>query len=543
MRAAPVLIGLLVVALALVGVPAAAQPGGPTAGERVYRQGVLPSGEPLRGERNAGIRVEGEAAACVICHRRSGFGSAEGQIIIPPVTGTYLFRPRGKQIEDMDLRYLPQYKQNREAHTDASMARAIREGIGRNGQALSFLMPRFALDDATMASLIAYLKNLSVGPYAGVTADTLHFATIITPDADPVKRQGMLDVLERFFADKNEFVRGGQRTMQRSTGVSYRVVRRWQLHVWQLTGPEDTWEKQLQQRLAAEPVFAVISGLGGKTWAPVHHFCEQAAIPCLLPNVDLPVVEERDFYSLYFGKGVLLEAQLIAGQLSEAREKAGLHRLLQVYRVGDIGEPAAQALRAAAAAAGLTVEDRVIKAGATESDLAAGLNGAAAGDALMLWLRPDDLARLPAAAPAVTAAYVSGLMGNLENAPLPAAWRKVARMTYPADVPELRKFRMNFPLTWFKIRRIPLVAERVQSDTYLACGILAETLTDMLDSFVREYLVERIEDMLSYRAITGYYPRLGLAQGQRFASKGGYIVRFAEPAGTRVVADGAWTIP
>jgi len=27
----------------------------------------------------------------------------------------------------------------------------------------------------------------------------LHFATIVTPDADPLKRRGMLDVLEQFF--------------------------------------------------------------------------------------------------------------------------------------------------------------------------------------------------------------------------------------------------------------------------------------------------------------------------------------------------------
>jgi hypothetical protein len=83
----------------------------------------------------------------------------------------------------------------------------------------------------------------------------------------------------------------------------------------------------------------------------------------------------------------------------------------------------------------------------------------------------------------------------------------------------------------------------MQADTYLACGILAETLTAMQDSFVRDYLVERIESMLSYRTVTGHYPRLGLAPGQRFASKGGYIVHFADPQGVRLVADSDWTAP
>jgi hypothetical protein len=65
----------------------------------------------------------------------------------------------------------------------------------------------------------------------------------------------------------------------------------------------------------------------------------------------------------------------------------------------------------------------------------------------------------------------------------------------------------------------------------------------MLDSFVPEYLVERVEMMLSHRLVNGYYPRLSLAPGQRFASKGGYIVHFEGSTGAAVVADGDWTTP
>ena len=86
-------------------------------------------------------------------------------------------------------------------------------------------------------------------------------------------------------------------------------------------------------------------------------------------------------------------------------------------------------------------------------------------------------------------------------------------------------------------------AERVQVDTYIACGVLAETLASMYGEFVPDFLVERIEVMLSGRIINGYYSRLGLAPGQRFASKGGYLVRFVDPTGARVEADGNWIVP
>ena len=512
--------------------------------ETIYRQGIYTSGKPLRGDRDIGIPVEGAEAACANCHRRSGLGTLEGQILVPPITAKYLFRNNGSHgLEDMDFRFGTGVNSHREPYNEVTLAQAIRDGIGKEGQKLNPLMPHYQLDDASMASLIAYLTSLSADTEPGVSGDTLHFATIITPDADPVKRKGMLDVLERFFDDKNEFLRGGRRVVQSAVHVKYRVTRKWQLHVWELTGSPDTWEAQLRQHLAAEPVFAVISGLGGKTWAPVHHFCEVAAIPCLLPNVDLPVEQEKDFYSIYFNKGVLLEARLLSYALHESRNLAGIKRVVQVSRQGDVGDEAARALVKVGGTTGWESVTRELKAGSKKHELDEILKHTGAGDVLILWLRPEDLKNLPYEIGSVHSVYVSGLMGGLENSPLPQAWRKVTHMAYPLDLPELRKARMNFPLGWFKIRNIPVVDELTQANTYLACGIMAETITDMLDSFVRDYMVERIESMVSYRTVTGHYPRLGLAPAQRFASKGGYIVHFAEPQGTRLLADSEWIVP
>jgi hypothetical protein len=177
--------------------------------------------------------------------------------------------------------------------------------------------------------------------------------------------------------------------------------------------------------------------------------------------------------------------------------------------------------------------------------VAEALRATSSVDALVLWLRPADIAALASAqAPAAhSVVFLSGLMGGLEHSPLPSSWRDAARLAYPFDLPERRRVRVDYALGWFSIRHIPVVAVQVQADTYLACGLLAETLSHMADTFVRDYLVERIEDMLERRILTGYYPRLTLASGQRFASKGGYIVRFAEPEGMRLAADGDWVVP
>lgn len=83
-----------------------------------------------------------------------------------------------------------------------------------------------------------------------------------------------------------------------------------------------------------------------------------------------------------------------------------------------------------------------------------------------------------------------------------------------------------------------MVDQKVQADTYLACGLVSETINHIVDAFVRDYLIERVEMALDHRVLTGYYPRLTLAPGQRFASKGGYIERFSDAQGSRLTVLG-----
>jgi Cytochrome c len=529
----------VLIALLAAGTLAAAPANAPP-GEQLYRRGLLPSGEPVRATREAGATLRGADAACVNCHRRSGLGSSEGRITIPPIAGPYLLIARGKSLEAQGVPFVDTERVNHEAYTEATLARAIREGIAANGKPLNYLMPRYQVDDATMAQLIEYLKDLKVIPAPGVSARELHFATIITPDADPVKRRGMLDVMRQYFVDKNNAVdRTKAPTLYSSHAMMFRVERRWHLHVWELKGAPATWETQLREHLATEPVFAVISGLGGAHWEPVQRFCEQAALPCLFPNTEAPAGHDSDFYTVYFSRGVLLEAELIARELADAKERP--RRILQVYRTGDVGEAAARALKTTQADSALEVVNRPV--GHSATDLATAVRQAGPEDALVLWLRPTDLSLLDHLAVPATRVWISGEMGGLEHAPLPPAWRAAAHVTYPVDLPGQRAVRVDYALSWFRLRKIPVVDQKVQADTYLACGLVSETINHIVDAFVREYLIERVEMALDHRVLTGYYPRLTLAPGQRFASKGGYIVRFPDPQGTRVTPVSEWIIP
>jgi len=559
--------------LALAAASAYALAPQPGAGESIYLRGILPSGAPLEGQRQAaGLTARGADAACVNCHQRSGLGTYEGYnlaVTIPPIAGAYLFHSREATTKEAVLPYVEWMHSNRDPYTDATLARAIREGLDSQGRPLSTLMPRFALRDADMDSLIEYLKQLGSHPAPGVSERELQFATVITPDADPARRKAMLDVMEHYFANKNLFPIGNSREIHtsgktqgaKSMFMSHRL---WRLNVWDLTGPASTWGAQLDADMKKEPVFALVSGLGGSNWTPVHQFCERRQVPCLFPNVDAPIDDSRDFYPLYFSKGVLLEADLIARQIAAAtlrRSAAPGERVsqksedrgaavtpapavLQVYRPGDSGEAAALALAAELKRLGVAARNQPLAAGPPGKGVGESVRAAGKSDILVLWLRPSDLADLGDAAAAPPTVYVSGIMAGLEHAPLPTAWRGRVRMTYPYELPEKRDLRVRYALSWFSIQHIPVVDEPLQANTYLACGLLAETLSHMADNLVQPFLVEMLQNKVERRLInTGYYPRLVLALNQHFASKGGYIVHFAGPEGLKLAADSDWVVP
>ena len=85
-----------------VSAPADEKPGADTAlsqretlqlGERMYREGILPSGEPMQAFVKGDLPVSGTAFTCVSCHQRSGLGSVEGGVSTPATNGPELLKP------------------------------------------------------------------------------------------------------------------------------------------------------------------------------------------------------------------------------------------------------------------------------------------------------------------------------------------------------------------------------------------------------------------------------------------------------------------
>ena len=250
-------------------------------GERMYRDGLLPNGEPIRAFVQQDIEVEGTMFSCESCHVRSGMGSTEGTVITYPTCGSWLYKPlQGAEMKAESQARVPSRLDPppfRPAYTDESLARVIRRGKDPNDRVLNYVMPRYLVGGTDLDILVYYLKNLSSQWSPGVDDTTIRFATVIGPDVTELDRKAMLGPLEAHVRDHNSQSRPDERRAK--GGPFYKEekfapYRRYALSVWELEGAADTWLQQLEAHYRKEPVFALLGGITAGEWAPIHEFCE-----------------------------------------------------------------------------------------------------------------------------------------------------------------------------------------------------------------------------------------------------------------------------
>lgn len=489
-----------------------------TQGRRIYVDGILPDGSPLKAIRFGGAsEVTGTEAACINCHRRSGYGSVEGRILVPPVAGAVLFAPgvfapSGARNGTSAAVSAVERFRARSAYDEKKLMRAMRDGVDPDGAPLQPPMARYRLDAGAVAALAAYLRQMSPKTVPGITGETLHLGTVISPDVSPRQRDALLEVLRAFAA----------------TSDSWDI--HWQLHVWQLTGAPQDWDAQLAEHYRHQPVFALISGAGKVDWQPVHRFCERNAIACVLPSVELAPDRDGDYYSLYFSSGLDLEARLLAHHL--ATEAVPPQRLLQVVS-DDSGERAASSVRLALSRTG----SKIAVAQVNPEEYAA-MAPLTAHDAVVWWLRPKQIAELSSAMPEANPAghiYLSSLLAPPEELAIPEAWKPALRYISFFDTLAARRSQTSL-VPWLARHRIAATDLRLRGDAYAACNyfnsafsaLQLQSASGIKGPPTRERLLETLESgMTVFRDdVAPYYWQLSLGPGQRVLVKGGMLLSY-----------------
>ena len=524
-------------------------------GQALYREGVAPDGAKLRARTAAGTVLEGQPVACARCHRRSGQGSTEGSVYVPPITAEILFNPRRfDRAELIRERYMepqdPVYRarihspRSRAAYDRERLRRLLEHGVDPSGRELPAAMPRYRLAPTALDALIKYLRTLGERDSPGVDETFLHLATVTT-EATPDRIRGpMLKVMREYLEWRN-------RDIMRITGIGdyspyYKddftsSLRIWSLEEWRLQGPPETWAEQLQAFHEQQPALALVGG-HAEPWAPLQAFCEATETVCLYPFVELPGPVDTAHFSVYYSRGLGLEAEVAGAWLAGDGDTPPT--VAQLYRPEAYGRVPARALRRALTRRGIALAvDREL--GADESmnkALTTLRRGHADLTHIAVWPGMGESAAVVPPQPAGDGPLLllpSHAFDSWSESERDSASSRV-RIVYRYQPPGTRYHRMFKVNQWMGMRGIEVRNRRLQFNTWFALELLRVSLKTMLDNYQPEYLLERVEHETEAEMNVGFYPRLRLGPGQRIASKGAYILA-PGPDGFEPASD--WIVP
>jgi hypothetical protein len=521
-------------------------------GERIYREGVLPSGQPIQSYIKGDISVPGTSFSCVSCHLRSGLGSFEGGVVTPPTTGRKLLHPLGSSYKKVavDDKYFPSHLQ-RPAYTDQSLAAALRGGVNPSGQVMNPVMPRYMLQDTDMALLISYLKSLSSEFSPGVSETELRFATVITDDVKPAEYEAMLAPLEQYVRHKNNMIQlfKSQKRSERMAAVmlesSELMYKKLTLSRWYLKGPSDTWRSQLEEYYRNDPVFALLGGISHGEWKPIHEFSEAHQLPSLFPQTKFPVVSDSDWYTLYFSKGYFQEGEGAARFLNLRVDSGSSGKIVQLVRASREGEALAKGFtetwRELQHPAPLTVtlkEGETITKGFLQQLLAR-----EQPSTVIVWDGPDaaaavDLLAVGANRPD-TIVVSSGFMGaGLWKIAEPS--RALTYITWPYKLPQDEgRFKRNID-SYKSIITAGSLDDTSLKQAYITTQILTQALMDLRGDYYRDNFFDVISMMKDLDV--PQYERLSFGPGQRYASKGCFIVQLGPGEQPSLIKKSDWVI-
>ncbi|PKN13267.1 MAG: amino acid ABC transporter substrate-binding protein [Deltaproteobacteria bacterium HGW-Deltaproteobacteria-4] len=525
-------------------------------GEKIYRKGILPSGEPVTAIVKGDIPVDGTMFSCESCHMRSGIGSFEGGVLTTATNGANLYKAQFnfRDLTPDEIRKLPRYMLSqylapprRPPYTDESLAVSLRLGIDPTGRELHSVMPRYLLDDREMKILVHYLKSLSAELSPGVTDTTIRFATIITDDVSAEEVDAAMAPLEKYILGRKKREKSIE-TRAKNYGIfgmtmdlSYRRI---SLSRWELKGSPDTWRKQLEEHYRREPVFALLGGITNGEWKPIHEFSEENRIPCIFPITDFPVISKSDWYTLYFSKGYYQEGEAVARHLGMTINLPHDKTVVQIYYNTREGRAFSSGFSETwqGLARQLPV-NRILQAGEKlPPDFLRGLADKKNPPVVLLWLGPEAfpaLETIAASANRPEMIYLSSslLHENLEK--LPEQSRGFTYITYPYALPRVKTLALN-PSTAKGPQTT--IDRRIPAKRYSTGVILTDALMMMGTDFYRDRFLEVIDMLQDKPQPYTDYERLSFGPGQRYAAKGCYIVQLTPGASPELVKKSEWVI-
>ena len=468
-------------------------------GRRIYHDGIDRAGRPIEAKvAGSATPLKGKAMSCANCHGEDGRGRPESGVDPGDVTWTDLTKPYG---------HLHANNRRHGSYDRANFIRAMRDGTDPGGNVIEPAMPRYALDDADMDALIAYLRRLDRQVDPGIADTTLTIGTAL-PVAGRLNETGgaVQRVLQGYLDGVN--ARGGVHG------------RRLQLVVEPVGDDAATARAAIERLLAQDKVLALVAPLTARVEREVTEAVDKARTPLVGPLTLYP--ESRANSSLYVFHllpGVAELAEALAAHLHPVLA-LGARPVVLLHAPTDEGKTIAQA-----------VEERLRARG--YSALFAEPAGAPADVAARL--KPRDASAVIVLSPGsgLTAlARATATAGLRPYWLVPAPFVPPDVLAWPAELdgrvllayPSLPTDRTAAGQALLQsLGGGDRVHQAMQVAALGAAAVLVEGLSRAGRDLSRQKLVAALEGLQAFD--TGLMPLIGYGPDRRIGSYGAYAVQ------------------
>jgi hypothetical protein len=250
---------------------------------------------------------------------------------------------------------------------------------------------------------------------------------------------------------------------------------------------------------------------------------------------------------LYFSKGYYQEGEAAARFMRRSTDVSRDVAVVQVHRADRRGRALAQGFAASRKQMGLPAARDVELGAGTAVDGAywKQLVNGYPGAVLLLWLGAEDLstmAELATVEPRPPAIFVSSSALGQSLFALPERVRDFTFITHPLAIPEDEVRSRMATESWLKAKGLPITNFDIQAKMYFLGSMLSAAVKEMRDDFYRDYFFDLIDMMRDQYYTIPVYPRLSFGAGQRYASKGCYIVRLTQGPQPKLEKRSTWVV-
>ena len=493
-------------------------------GKQIYLRGESSAGPEIIVMLGGGdTEVPATAFACANCHGLTGEGTEEGGLAAPSLVWHELTQARTSALTTKE----------RGPYTDATLARAIREGLDPAGIRLHPGMPHYRMTNEQAADLVAYLKKLGHELDPGLSETNIKIGVAL-PLTGPLASVGqdIKDTLNASFAEANEqggiYGRRLELVLEDSRG--------------DLAGTSEATRKLVEQ----DKVFALMGSFEPKGSNDANELLKRAEVPLvgpvtLSPHVTvppnrfvfylLPTFKDQarslvDFICAKAKQGQVADAAVqpkpgqAAPQITPARKPTAA----VIYMSGEMEADALEGLRAQARLRSVEL--------VFEQGYEPGRFTPAPVVEAMARKKPDYVFFFGAASDITSCAkemervhlnaslLSSVMMLGREVFDLSPEMAARIFLSYPSALPQQNDYAEFLSLV--QRRSIRLRSPAFQTIAYAAAKTLIEAVKLSTRQLSRATLVNALEGLREYR--TGVIPPLSFGPNRRVGVEGSFIV-------------------